>query len=403
MKLIGDKLCTGCGACVNACPHDAILMNPDPEGFLQPRINKEKCIGCGKCKRICPLPRIETLIPRQIDKSPLCGCTLDETIWRESSSGGAFSEVCEVMRGEKPVVFGARFSGADSIVHDSVSSVDDIGIFRKSKYVQSDVGMTFRACRQLLFDGKYVIYSGTPCQLAGLRSYLGRDFEKLLLVEFICHGVGSPAVFRESLRWMSKKLHGNVQQYEFRSKREVPVFDGHVSFYRFDNGKTLSIHCDLYNRFFLNQLCLRRSCMENCRFRRSERIADITLGDSRGEEKIYPDKGDKKWSVIVANTAKGERVVEMLASRMDVRPYPLALLEKTNPLYFRTTPGNPRRDEFFSLFRGGQNLFRLSQKFVPDQNTVSLRLFRLIKRILRKTGVAPCLRWMIRFVRRQSR
>jgi len=401
MSLVSSEFCTGCAACVNVCPKSAIHMQSDCEGFLQPIINKEFCVNCGLCENVCPLPILDRLCPVQIDKNPVCGITTNTKIWRESSSGGAFTEICEAVRCRNPIVFGACFKEDLSVYHRYVTSVDEISPFRKSKYVQSDVGFTFRQCRDFLESGRYVLYSGTPCQIAGLRSYLGHDSPNLLCVEFICHGVGSPLVFKKSIKAVAAQKNEVLLRYEFRTKESGLGDDTYCSLYTFKTGRSMSVVRDIYNKLFLNQLCLRKSCMENCRFRNSRRFADITMGDARGEETIYADKGNKNWSVIIANTQKGEDVMRMLGKSMDVRPYPIALLAKTNPLYFRTTRGNPMRDNFFRDFRKGISVWRLAHKYAPDccGSRFESSVAGALRNLLCVTGLLPIVQKLRQYLR----
>lgn len=367
MKLVEPILCTGCSACVNACQTGALAMSPDEEGFQRPVLNTDECVGCNACERACPLLRVDELVPEQIDKVPYCGCSLDEDVWRQSTSGGAFSEICNSLAVKQPVVFGARFDGLDLVKHSYSDGIGGIGVFRKSKYVQSDIGSSLRDCKQFLQSGRFVIFSGTPCQIAGLRAYLGREYENLLTVEFICHGVGSPRVFRDCLDVASKSFRKPLIKYGFRSKANWPI-NVHTSHYEFGTGETREITVDLYNEFFLNQLCLRPSCMENCRFRREARMADITLADCRGERQLYPDKDNKNWSVVVANTLKGKDVILQLKKNMDLRPYSIDLLAHTNPLYFRTTKGNANRTEFFRRYIRGERLQKIARRLIPHES-----------------------------------
>lgn len=380
MKLASCELCTGCAACVNSCPVNALVMRPDKEGFLQPIVNETACIGCGKCERVCPILHVSDFLPQQIEKIPLCGCSLDESVWSESSSGGAFTEICNALSPEEPVVFGARFDGCDKVLIGFSDGVSGIGCFRKSKYVQAEVSDALRQCRAFLDQGRFVVYSGTPCQIAGLRAFLAYDYDKLLTVEFICHGVGSPIVFHDCLKAVEKIKGKKIVEYRFRSKRKWPAHL-YTSCYGFDDGTMEDIVVDLYSRFFLKQLCLRQSCMENCRFRRESRFADITLCDCRGERELYPQKDDKNWSGVIANTEKGANVVSVLKTRMDLRLYSLDILKRANPLYFRTTKGNPRRGEFFSRYLAGEDLFRLADRLDPKDGFAKI-LFHMFRRAL---------------------
>ncbi len=391
MRLPPRDDCTGCGACFNACPRGAIYMSPDEEGFLQPTIANNLCINCGKCVSVCPILDLTSMRPPNIEKVPYCGMSKDESIWYESSSGGAFSEICFGLKNFTPTVFGAKFDGVANVRHDLAEGVHDIAKFRKSKYVQSEMGNAMAECKTRLDNGRFVIFSGTPCQIAGLRAFLGKEYDSLLTIEFICHGVGSPKVFKDCLSILESRRKKKISKYTFRSKAGVSNVGGYVSCVEYSDGTSELILCDLYNQLFLNQLNLRRSCMENCKFRSEQRFADITVADCRGERDLYPDKPDKNWSVIIANTAKGVRYVEMVRDSADFKPYPIRLLRKTNPLYFGTTPGNPLRGDFFEEYlRKGPSVLpriakrmKLREKFLGRRPPLWRRIIGKIWRVIR--------------------
>lgn len=387
MKLIDKNHCTGCGACVNACPFDAIAMVSDVEGFLHPRVDSVRCVDCGKCTRACPLLS-QSVAPEQVGKNPLCGCSGDIDVWRTSASGGAFTEVCNALSGANPIVFGAKFEDVSCVVHKCVEGVDSIGLLRKSKYVQSDIGFSLRECKRYLEAGRQVIFSGTPCQIAGLSGFLGKEYPNLLTVEFICHGVGSPKVFGSCLKNLEKKYGKEIVSYTFRHKTDDPKLLNHyVSRIKFADDSICVVVDDLYNRLFLSQAILRSSCVGKCRFRDEKRFADITLCDCRGERRLYPDKDEKNWSVVVANTTKGFMIVEMLRKRMDLKPYSYELLKSRNPLYWRDVSTNPPRSEFFSRYVAGQDVEWIAKKIgviQPNWKLLLRRIFGRIKRIAKE-------------------
>lgn len=388
-NLPSREICTGCGGCRNVCPFNAISMYEDEEGFLQPRIDLEDCKKCGKCESVCPLLHLGRKRPPQItDKSAICGLIRDEGIWRESSSGGAFSAICQVYADGGASIYGARYEGLSRVVHSRANGVSEMGVFRKSKYVQSETRLIFSDVKRDLESGRAVVFSGTPCQVAGLREFLGADYDGLLCVEFICHGVGSPKVFREWLAELECGYKRKLESYCFRSKDNRSFGSAYASTYVFADGSRKSSEYDAYNRIFIKQLCLRRSCMENCKFRVSDRYADITIADSRRERELHPEiADDKNRSVIVANTDKGAELVSRLKERMDLLPYDMDMLQRTNPLYFGTTKGNPLRNEFFKAYLGGVRLARLADRYDPAHSTglkalifkVRRRLFKLFE------------------------
>lgn len=394
MNLASHNDCTGCAACVNVCPFGALSMTPDDEGFLRPVVDAAKCKNCGKCESVCPILQRDKFRPIQVEDKKIASARhLDEKVWKLSTSGGAFTAICEAWDVDgDAIIFGARFDSNFRVVHDYVVGSNNIAPFRKSKYIQSEIGNSFKRVKEFLVDNKRVVFSGTPCQIAALRTFLGRDYENLLLVEFICHGVGSPAVFRKAINEMSQHEKHAIISYTFRSKRGWPEYSGYVNYHEYNNGSGKLVLDDLYNIFFIGQYCMRRSCMENCKYRNPSRYADLTIADSRGEKIVNPEIVDNyNRSVVVANTEKGVVLFEDLAKFMEFKRYTFDLLASTNPLYFHTTKGCPRRDEFFTAFLHGKSLVKLQKRFLPKDNMI----WSFAKR-----GVRKCLRIVKNIVKR---
>lgn len=193
IQIENKQKCTGCSACVQTCPKQCISFEEDEQGFRYPCVNQELCIDCGLCEKVCPcINENEQIMPLDIyaAKNP------DKEIRKKSSSGGFFTMLAESIIDEGGVVFGARFNKKYNVIHDYTETKDGIEAFRGSKYVQSIIGDTYKQARDFLKAGRKVLFSGTPCQIAGLRLFLRKDYEHLYTVDFICHGVPSPGVFR---------------------------------------------------------------------------------------------------------------------------------------------------------------------------------------------------------------
>lgn len=198
MIFIQDKKeCCGCSACASVCPKNCITMSEDSEGFLYPHVDESVCIDCHLCERVCPM------INHGKDREPLAvyaAKNSNETIRMQSSSGGIFTLLAERVIDEGGVVFGASFNDRWEVVHDHVETKEELAKFRGSKYVQSKIGDNYRKVKLFLSEGRNVLFSGTPCQISGLKKYLRKDYDNLLAVDFICHGVPSPGVFRTYLQ-----------------------------------------------------------------------------------------------------------------------------------------------------------------------------------------------------------
>ena len=191
--------CTGCGTCASICPQKCIRMKEDQEGFLQPKINTKECIHCHKCEKLCPVLNLEGISDEGVTKA-FAAINKDSGIRERSSSGGVFYALAKWTIERGGVVFGARFDEQWRVVHDYTETLEGIFPFMGSKYVQSFIGNTYKKAKAFLEEGRYVLFSGTPCQLAGLRTYLREDYESLIQVDLICYGVPSPGVWRSFLR-----------------------------------------------------------------------------------------------------------------------------------------------------------------------------------------------------------
>ena len=216
IHLASTDTCSGCAACVSVCPTGSISMKEDREGFLQPHINTKTCIGCHKCEKTCPiLNPIE--IPNDFETQAYAAINKDEDVRMRSSSGGMFHALAKWTIEQGGVVFGARFNDQWEVVHDYTETIEGIEPFMRSKYVQSRIGDTFKQAKQFLEAGRWVLYSGTPCQIGGLKAYLKKEYEKLLGVDLICHGVPSPGVWRAYLK---EAIKGDtLLGFNFRDKK----------------------------------------------------------------------------------------------------------------------------------------------------------------------------------------
>jgi coenzyme F420-reducing hydrogenase beta subunit len=196
MEGIDKQACCGCGACAQKCPTGCIIMQEDTEGFLYPEIDKKSCVGCKVCEEVCP-----SVHPKE-PRTPLrvyAAKNKDEAVRLESSSGGIFTVLAEKIIDRKGVVFGARFNEDWEVIHSYVETKEKLSVFRGSKYVQSRIGESYKQAEEFLKAGRFVLFSGTPCQIAGLKLFLKKEYENLVTVDLICHGVPSPGVWRKYL------------------------------------------------------------------------------------------------------------------------------------------------------------------------------------------------------------
>ena len=347
LNFISDKKnCTGCGACYSICPVKCITMKEDAEGFLYPSAS-EACINCGLCKRICPV--VQSLNKELGLQKAIGFCTSDYNLWKCSSSGGAFSEIVKYWSDNSTIVFGAAWVGKE--VHHIEVPSNNISPIRKSKYISSSTQNTFIKAKEYLNQGKKVIYSGCPCQIAGLKSFLKKDYENLLTIDLICHGQGSKFVFAECLKDTENLIGANVLKYEFRSKRNV--FETEYLSKVTTNKGVFYLFSERYTQLFLGLKCVRPSCGSNCIFNSKIRPGDITLADLKCADTVNPCLVGSKYnySTIVANSVKGRKIVDFLSRFSKSFPIDIDTIIKTNP-NFGIKRGNTTdmRDAFFKAF-----------------------------------------------------
>lgn len=378
--------CTGCAACYSICPVKCITMQKDEEGFLYPESNDE-CIHCGLCEKTCPIvnPVTNTLYDNQ---KCYAAITKDIDTWKKSSSGGAFSEICKTYGNQDTLIVGAAWKGLE-VGHICVRGVNNIAPLRKSKYVASPIGETYIKVKKELINGGKVIFSGTPCQVAGLKGFLKKDYENLLTIDLICHGVGSPEVFKQCIKLFEKEKNEIVLSYEFRYKRNKYETD-HISCIETDKSKKL-YSLDRYNQLFLEQLCLRPSCSDNCRFRDSRRQGDITLADFKGLAYIYPQlvANCTNYSTVTFNTSKATIIKKELEKKLKLFECNINDIIRFNPLFAGHTWSNDNRNIFFDEFHLDKTNTIL--KWTKDDKLFSchpkIKIFNFSPKIIRKIAM----------------
>lgn len=276
-RLCEHKSCMGCAACANSCPKGCIHMEADGEGFLYPRIDEAVCISCNRCSTVCPVLSRSSKTPLDAPRA-YAAHNLDKNIVGSSSSGGVFTALAQNVLEEGGVVYGAAFRENFSVAHCRVETADQLPVFRGSKYAQSDVALSYRQVCDDLNAGRKVLFSGTPCQVAGLRSFLGKDYSDLLCVDIICHSVPSPKVWQEYLRELQVKAGEKIASASFRDKREG--WEGYYLRVGFADGREdlRRGNDNYYMKAFIQGLSTRPSCY-NCSFKGQNRGSDITLGD----------------------------------------------------------------------------------------------------------------------------
>ena len=327
MEICERSKCTGCSACVNVCPKDAISFEKNEKGFFYPHIDETKCVECGRCRKAC---HINNDIELNVVKDKYLFRNGDFAIRRKSSSGGAFMPIASKVVQEGGTVFGAEFGDKLYIQHNSYNDDQQIQKFSTSKYVQSDLRDSFSKVQSLLKEGKKVLFSGTPCQVSGLKSFLkvvNCPTENLITVDFVCHGTGSPKFWEDCLKFYEKKYKSEVVGANFRGKPRPGKLQNLAL--TFANGKKFnapSANMEVYLYHFLKDYILRDGCF-SCKYSNVDRVSDITMGDCYrpGTALSYLDDGFGLSQVMV-NTEKGREFVESFKSsgelvQVDVNEY----------------------------------------------------------------------------------
>lgn len=295
--------CCGCSACVQSCPKQCITMREDDEGFLYPVVDEKECINCGLCEKVCPV------INHNQSKEPLktiAAINPNEETRLKSSSGGVFTMLAEKTINEGGVVFGAEFDEIWNVKHGYIETIAGLESLRRSKYVQSNIGESFKQAELFLKQGRKVLFSGTPCQVAGLKLYLRKEYDNLLTIDVACHGVPSPLVWRDYLNEVTNGNIKSITDISFRSKQtgwrnySVEILKANSKVICERAGK------NVYMQGFLSNLFLRPSCYL-CPFKSGRSGADITLADYWGVEDLTPTMDDDKGtSLVLINTGVGK-------------------------------------------------------------------------------------------------
>lgn len=364
IEICKHEFCTGCEACMSACPTDAISMEPDAKGFMRPLIDEDKCNQCGLCVKICPANVPGDIKKNQIGKKVFAAWLKDKKVRKESSSGGIFSAIADYILNKGGVVFGARWTKDLSVVLDYCTDREGLSNFRGSKYVQGRVQDSYKKARYFLDDGKDVLFSGTPCQIAGLKSYLRKNYHNLLTIDFICHGVPSPMVFRDYIKCMENKYNEKVLSIRFRDK--VPSWLSSSVRIEFENAVySKSVYSDLYFVAFAWNYIL-RECCHHCKYTNLNRMGDITIADFWG---FRPKNWkmldfDKGCSLVIPNTKVGIDVFEAVSNEMIYEERAIDEAIRGNKCLSRSYQKANNSDIFWDEYLASKDFEIASQKYI---------------------------------------
>lgn len=377
--MVEKERCCGCSACYNACPVGCIKMVEDQLGFLFPVIDEKVCVHCGLCESVCPI-----LNSLQVEQYPiLCwgGHAVNQEIRQASSSGGLFSILALSVIDNGGVVFGAALENdCNEVRHIMVTNKEDLKKLRGSKYVQSIIGNTYLVAKKYLLEGKQVLYSGTPCQIHGLNLFLSHDYENLLTVEVICHGVPSPNLYRKYIDYISRKLGSKIRKVMFRDE-----FGGVILKMRIESdiGKIYSkdMNSDPFYRLFLSNQCLRESCYK-CPSRGFYKRADITLSDFWGVENVAPDLTDGGGlSLVMVHSIKGEKAFLQIKKSINGRNVDYKEALGGNPLFYESVKKSRLRDTFMYDI-DWMSIEKLEFKYAIGKKEKIRRIFMKLQHVL---------------------
>lgn len=399
---IKDKAsCCGCGACFQICPKQCISLSQDKEGFLYPIVDDEKCIQCGLCEKVCPV-----INQSELKSKPLRTCAAinkNEGVRLASSSGGVFWAIAEVVIKRKGVVFGARFDDNWSVIHDCTETLDGLASFQGSKYVQSIIGDCYKRVKSYLDQGRMVLFSGTPCQTAGLNLFLRKHYSNLITVDLICHGVPSPKIWKD---YLNEKV--GHQRNRTRTNTLVPIQEENIriesiSFrdkakgwkkYSFalafsktqKDGKTvlylshLPLNKNLYLRGFLANLYL-RPCCYNCPSKSGKSGADITLANFWNVHRVIEGFDDNKGtSLVIINSENGSDLIDSTNLLFKNVDFDLAI--KYNSAYHKSTPLSENRNIFFTRLHDEGSVSNVLEQMLYESPFE--RIGQLVKQIINR-------------------
>lgn len=313
--------CCGCTACASVCAHHAISMEPDALGFLYPKVDTEKCTNCGLCEKVCAFNS-------NYDKSlnlaqPLAYAARHKDMKEveTSRSGAAFIAISDYVLDNGGVVYGAGYTDHFRVIHKRATTKQERDEFKGSKYVQSDLNHVFLQIKKDLKDGLTVLFSGTPCQTAGLNSFIGKKLrEHLILVDIVCHGVPSPYIWKDYIAYLEKKHKDSICQVNFRDK-QLYGWTAHHETFKFSNIMREKLIPKSFTYLFYEHIMFRLSCGV-CPYTNTRRPSDITIADFWGWEKTDPNinTDDKGVSLILINTKKGSMIFDSIKSQMITIP-----------------------------------------------------------------------------------
>lgn len=379
--------CCGCHACAQMCPKHCITMCADTEGFLYPQVDTTTCINCGACEKVCPIMQVQPS-PEKTAPNAYAAINLDGPTRAQSSSGGVFTLLAERTIRNGGIVFGAAMAeDRHSVRHIAVETMEELAALRGSKYLQSTIGEVYGQVQAALRFGREVLFSGTPCQIEGLRAYLQKEDPNLLCVDIICHGVPSPRVWDTYLTEQETRAGAPARRTFFRHKKYG--WKMYAVLLEFTNNTAYEriFEQDSFMQAFLRNACLRPSCF-HCRFKKLNRVSDITLADYWGIQNQHPEMDDDKGtSLVLIHSAKGRQRIDALGAQLRLLEVPVEQALSGNPSMLHSVKPHRNRQQLFANL-GKMEFDKLVEVYCQPETSRKAALVRRLK----KMGLGPIIK-----------
>lgn len=386
INITDKRECCGCTACQSICKKGAIEMLPDEEGFFYPYVDMDKCIQCGLCEKVCPIVKRKNTIRENSYLDLFALRIRNHDVLMKSSSGGAFSAIAEYVISQGGIVVGATYNEKMQVVHSFADNYDEYEKMRGSKYSQSNIIGVFKRCKEILSSEKtknrLLLFSGTPCQIHGLKSFLIHDYKNLITVDIVCHSIPSPMVFEDYIKFVNNHFNDRLTNLQMRYKQKNGWSQQYSYRYVFESGMSYVDPEGLFNwgTIYFSHVINRPSC-EACPYTNLDRVGDFSIADFWDENKLRPDIYSKEGtSLFIINTQKGQELFKHITDKINV--WRISEREAMQPCLMRPTPSYIERKYFWKCYKkyGLEKAVKLY--CVPSLRKKIRRKIRMILRLV---------------------